>query len=264
MPRLYVLSGDDIGATHDFESGAVLGRGKAADVVLAAPSVSRQHARIELQGDEWVVVDLGSSNGIRVDDRRVTEAALYDGAMLVLGELELRFGIAQPAEGAKPGDRPSPVRRVAETTFSPQPPVDLGTPGGQGDTGEIELEGEWDEVVPDVVPTRRAPSAASTSASPSAPQRAPTRDREDARVQAMGGAAAAGERRTTSGKRVLQYHKVENTGGLLGAELSQQPFLVRWLLYLLAAGLFAGLAWGAYRLTGVARQSADMVRDVDE
>ena len=82
-------------------------------------------------------------------------------------------------------------------------------------------------------------------------------------MQALGGATVAGERRTTSGKRLLQYHKVENTGGLLSAELSQQPFFVRWLLYLLAAGLFAGLAWGAYRLTGAARQSADMVRDVE-
>ena len=126
MPRLYVLSGDHIGNTHDFESGAVLGRGKTADVVLGDPSVSREHARIELRGDEWTVIDLGSSNGVRVDDQRVSEAALYDGAMLVLGELELRFGITLRVESTKPGARHSPpspasppaAERVAETTFS--------------------------------------------------------------------------------------------------------------------------------------------------
>jgi len=285
MPRLYVLSGDHIGNTHDFESGAVLGRGKTADVVLHDPSVSRQHARIERQDDQWTVIDLGSSNGLRVDGQRVTEAALYDGAILVLGELELRFGLTIRIEGTKPAapPSPSPAERVAETTFKPQPPVDLGTPAAReradseddaadadsandaGDTGEIELEGGWDEVVPDIVPTRSAPPAAGTPAAPPAQLRKqPTRDREDARVKAMGGAAAAGERATTSGKRMLQYHKVENTGGLLGAELSQQPFFVRWLMYLLAVAFFAGLAWGAYRLTGAARQSAESVREAPE
>ncbi len=270
MPRIYVLSGDFIGATHDFESGAVLGRGKTADVVLGAPSVSREHARIELRDDEWIVIDLGSSNGLRVGGRRVSEAVLHDGSVLVLGDLELRFGLSEGGDSGRPQDRPapSPARSVTETTFTPQPAVDLGTPGSSGDTGEIELEGEWSEVVPEVVPTRPAPPAAgapaaSQPATAAAQQRRPTRDREDARVQALGGGTAAGERRTTSGKRVLQYHKVENTGGLLGAELSQQPFFVRWGLYLLAAGLFAGLAWGAFQLTGAARQSADMVRDVD-
>ena len=83
-------------------------------------------------------------------------------------------------------------------------------------------------------------------------------------MKALGGASSSGEKATASGGRVLQYHKVENTGGLLGAELSQQPTLVRWLLYLLALAFFAGLAWGAYRLTGAARHNASMIRDVEQ
>jgi adenylate cyclase len=48
------------------------GRSSGNTVVLTAPKASRRHALIHEQGDEFWIVDLGSTNGIDINDRRVT------------------------------------------------------------------------------------------------------------------------------------------------------------------------------------------------
>lgn len=47
--------------------GAVLGRSRDCDVVLGDSNVSRRHAEIRPSGSGWVVEDLGSTNGVRVN-----------------------------------------------------------------------------------------------------------------------------------------------------------------------------------------------------
>lgn len=47
--------------------GAVLGRSRECDIVLADSNVSRRHAEIRPRGAGWVVEDLGSTNGVRVN-----------------------------------------------------------------------------------------------------------------------------------------------------------------------------------------------------
>jgi putative peptide zinc metalloprotease protein len=68
-----------------------LGRGAASDVQLADPTVSRRHARIDGSGPFPMVEDLGSSYGTLLDERPLQgKAPLRDGAVLVLGDCELR------------------------------------------------------------------------------------------------------------------------------------------------------------------------------
>ena len=51
---------------------AVLGRSRECDCVLADPNISRQHAELRRGSTgDWQIVDLGSTNGIKVNDRRV-------------------------------------------------------------------------------------------------------------------------------------------------------------------------------------------------
>ena len=71
-----------------------LGRSKDCDIRLGDPNVSRRHAEIRPDGDGWTVVDLGSTNGIEVDGRRVKELALTDGARFTLGTTEVSFSRA--------------------------------------------------------------------------------------------------------------------------------------------------------------------------
>ena len=50
MPRLYVLSGPDVGRSYAVDDGSVLGRARDCDVALRGASVSRHHARVERDG----------------------------------------------------------------------------------------------------------------------------------------------------------------------------------------------------------------------
>lgn len=63
----------------------VLGRGAEADLRLADTGVSRRHAELRLGPDGVRLVDLGSTNGTRVNGRQVTEARLADGDRVELG-----------------------------------------------------------------------------------------------------------------------------------------------------------------------------------
>ena len=69
----------------------VLGRGRDCDVTIDDPSVSRRHAELVQEGSEFWVVDLGSTNGIAVDGRRVQRARLEPGDRFMVGETEVAF-----------------------------------------------------------------------------------------------------------------------------------------------------------------------------
>jgi hypothetical protein len=74
-------------------SGAVLGRSRDCDITLSDPNVSRHHAEIRPDGrGGWTIEDLGSTNGVKIDGRRVTGAApLASGARVALGTADVRF-----------------------------------------------------------------------------------------------------------------------------------------------------------------------------
>jgi hypothetical protein len=74
-------------------SGAVLGRSRDADIVLADPNVSRRHAEIRPAGrGRWTVTDLGSTNGVKVNGQPITgDAALEAGDRIALGTADVRF-----------------------------------------------------------------------------------------------------------------------------------------------------------------------------
>jgi pSer/pThr/pTyr-binding forkhead associated (FHA) protein len=69
----------------------VLGRSKECDIQIMDPNVSRRHAEVRPQGEAYVVVDLGSTNGIEVDGKRVSELALEDGSHFTIGATEVVF-----------------------------------------------------------------------------------------------------------------------------------------------------------------------------
>jgi FhaA, N-terminal domain/FHA domain len=73
-------------------TGATLGRSRQCDLVLDDPNVSRQHAEIRPRGGSWVLTDLGSTNGSRVNGRPVSGSdVVRPGDEIELGATVLRF-----------------------------------------------------------------------------------------------------------------------------------------------------------------------------
>ena len=73
------------------EEPVSIGRLPECDVVLGDPNVSRRHAEIRRQGTGFVVVDLGSTNGTRVNGAGVKERRLNDGDEITVGGTKIRF-----------------------------------------------------------------------------------------------------------------------------------------------------------------------------
>ena len=72
--------------------GAVMGRSRDCDVVLDDPNVSRRHAEVRPSGGGWIVNDLGSTNGIKVNGRRVDgPQSLRPGDVVELGTSRVTF-----------------------------------------------------------------------------------------------------------------------------------------------------------------------------
>src|SRR5207253_4336431 len=72
-------------------------------------NVSRYHAEIETRGDEFWLIELGSSNGTTVNDQKVySEKLLKDGDMIVLGgSSEILFELEKEASQDSPKDSPA-------------------------------------------------------------------------------------------------------------------------------------------------------------
>jgi hypothetical protein len=73
------------------EDPVSIGRLPECDVVLSDPNVSRRHAEVRRRGNDFVVVDLGSTNGTKVNGAGVRERQLADGDEITVGGTHIRF-----------------------------------------------------------------------------------------------------------------------------------------------------------------------------
>jgi hypothetical protein len=80
-----VLALDWTGACDEL----LVGRHDACDVMVGHPSVSRRHARLSFRDGRWVLRDLDSTNGTRVNGKRVVRCRLEPGDRLSLGSADL-------------------------------------------------------------------------------------------------------------------------------------------------------------------------------
>lgn len=89
------------GPEQEFElakANISLGRGNTNDITLKDEKVSRSHARLEYGAQGVSLVDLGSSNGTRVNGIRVESATLVPGDTISLGSQQIRYLVDDPSE----------------------------------------------------------------------------------------------------------------------------------------------------------------------
>jgi hypothetical protein len=76
--------------------GGVIGRSRDCDVTVEDANVSRHHAEVRPSGGSWIVRDLGSTNGVKVNGQRVDPSrpqSLRAGDVIELGTSKLTFDL---------------------------------------------------------------------------------------------------------------------------------------------------------------------------
>jgi predicted component of type VI protein secretion system len=227
-----------------------MGRAKNCSVSLKGNALSRTHARLEREGEAWVLVDAGSRNGLTHDDIRVDRLTLENGTEVTLGDVGLRVRLEVLEEQAA-GEA---VRGARETMASsqlpsappaPQPaPLPASPPGRPLDDelDEIVLEGEFTDPSPTTptAPARPASSASPPAASaPLPPAGASTQPAASARDRAGLRPPPA----NSGGRPVLQYSQVPDRRGFLGSDLAQHPAWVRLVVGLGVVAAAAGMGY---------------------
>jgi Inner membrane component of T3SS, cytoplasmic domain len=92
--ELTIESGPDAGHSHRASDHAVrLGRSPDNDVILRDPATSGHHARLEKRGDQFWVVDLGSTNGTFVNGEAIQEKQLNHGDRMTIGQNSVHFAL---------------------------------------------------------------------------------------------------------------------------------------------------------------------------
>ncbi len=95
---LEVVEGTDAGRRYELDRDEVLvGRGLACHVVLDSLAVSRNHARLVLEGDTYLIEDLGSRCHTYVNERKITgRVRLKEGDRIQIADTRLVFRSFQP------------------------------------------------------------------------------------------------------------------------------------------------------------------------
>jgi pSer/pThr/pTyr-binding forkhead associated (FHA) protein len=120
--KIAVVEGPDAPINVTFQGPRLLiGRSGSCDLVLADSQISRQHAAIECEGPDFVLLDLGSANGTLVGHvgQRVKRHVLREGDVVRLGHNLLKVTLLRDADATEL--KPTPTADGEVTTVSEVP-----------------------------------------------------------------------------------------------------------------------------------------------
>ena len=275
MPKLFVLSGPDLGQIHSITGDVRLGRASSCEVVVRGSSISRAHAALSLDGDAWVIVDLESSNGVHMGSMRAKRFELKDGDLFKLGDVELRFRQGSDSNEVAPvlDEELTPAPAVVEAP-APAPVAEVSIEEDSDDEDlfleeEIDLGDLTAEVPAPVAPsapklTLSVGGAASSAAKKSVKKEVKKAVKAEPLKRAPEGAARrrAAEVSDRREREILQFSHHRSDSTALTSDLSQQPIWVRALAVLLALGVSAAVFWFAFR--GAASLSGEPTFELEE
>ncbi|NIV30779.1 MAG: FHA domain-containing protein, partial [Anaerolineae bacterium] len=125
FPRLIIREGGRVIQEVELRGDMGIGRAEENELQLLDPKASRHHARLHSEGDLFVLTDLDSANGTRVNGIEVTEPhPLEHGDRITIGDTELTYhvpGRADQETVAMKGVPPA-VQAVAATEMMDAPP----------------------------------------------------------------------------------------------------------------------------------------------
>lgn len=126
--EVYVDAEDESGSAHLIGSGGetypitafpfVIGRGTECDLVTNGKGVSRKHAEIVYQSGRFVINDLDSLNGIKINGFKVNRVILEEGDTIKLGDVSLEFSSGASTEPKEKGRKKRKGKAKTATTTS--------------------------------------------------------------------------------------------------------------------------------------------------
>ncbi len=99
---LLIQTGDFAGLRYSLvKEETLIGRNPTNDITLVDDGISREHTMILFDADEggYVIEDLQSTNGTKVNGKRVRSAPLSDGDEVEIGHTNFLFSVANPKPG---------------------------------------------------------------------------------------------------------------------------------------------------------------------
>jgi len=109
--KVFNLSGDAV----------VLGRSIDADITVPDPRASRRHAKVKYLSGNYIIEDMNSSNGVKVNGRKIKKQVLQSQDKISIGNTVLEFMLVDSEKFADPDDR------SIEIDFDPDPATVMGT-----------------------------------------------------------------------------------------------------------------------------------------
>jgi len=121
MARLVGLSEEWKGQVFKLtEPEATIGRVKGNTIQVVDPTVSSRHCVIRREGEDWILEDLGSTNGTRHNGEPTARAVLKEGDSVTFGGVQFRFQVAT-SEGW--GEAPGAMATVTMPAAPAAPPA---------------------------------------------------------------------------------------------------------------------------------------------
>jgi adenylate cyclase len=92
MPIIHIVNKDGTVYNYQIQKDEItIGRGKESDIVLNDSTASRNHARIIKSNNDYNIIDLGSFNGTKLNDKSINNAVLHHDDVVRIGFTKLVF-----------------------------------------------------------------------------------------------------------------------------------------------------------------------------
>lgn len=118
--RLVCLTGTSKGESYVLTGNRiVIGRSDKADIRINDAKASREHAELTKAGDTWFVTDLGSQNGVVVNEKKITQQSLAEGDKLIVGQTVFKFARVEVAAKSKANKEDADEGQKTNKSFLP-------------------------------------------------------------------------------------------------------------------------------------------------
>ncbi len=113
--RLLCMTGDNKGISYYLkEARVIMGRSEKADIQIADTKSSREHVELKKVKNDYIATDLGSHNGIIINDLKVTQHKLTNGDVVVIGQTVYKYNVFSNEEKDKADTEEEVEKALAE------------------------------------------------------------------------------------------------------------------------------------------------------